>query len=34
MSVDEVLAVARRAGLNRAPFIRKVRNYLAKSGNR
>jgi protein tyrosine phosphatase (PTP) superfamily phosphohydrolase (DUF442 family) len=34
MSVEKALAVARRAGLNRAPFIRKVRTYLAASGNR
>jgi protein tyrosine phosphatase (PTP) superfamily phosphohydrolase (DUF442 family) len=34
MSVDEALAVARRAGLNRAPFIRRVRAYLAESENR
>ena len=34
MSVDEALAVARRAGLNQAPFVRKVRAYLAESGNR
>jgi len=34
MSVDEALAVARRAGLNREPFMRKVRTDLAESGNR
>jgi protein tyrosine phosphatase (PTP) superfamily phosphohydrolase (DUF442 family) len=34
MSVDEALAVGKRAGLNRAPFIRMVRTYLAESGNR
>ena len=32
MSVDQALAVARRAGLNQEPFIQRVRDYLAGSG--
>jgi protein tyrosine phosphatase (PTP) superfamily phosphohydrolase (DUF442 family) len=33
LSVDEALAVARRAGLNQEPFVQRVRDYLAESGN-
>ena len=32
MGVDEALAVARRAGLNQEPFVQRVRDYLAASG--
>jgi len=34
MSVDEALAVARRAGLHQEPFVQWTRDYLAESGNR
>ena len=34
MSVDEALAVARRAGLNQDPFVQRVRDYLAEPGDR
>ena len=34
MSVEEALAVARRAGLNQEPFLQMARDYLAGSGNR
>jgi len=34
MSVDDALAVARRAGLNQEPFVQRVRDYLAESGDR
>lgn len=34
MSVDEALAVARRAGLNQEPFVQWTRDYLAESGDR
>jgi protein tyrosine phosphatase (PTP) superfamily phosphohydrolase (DUF442 family) len=34
MSVDEALTVARRAGLNREPFVQRTRDYLAQSGDR
>jgi len=34
MSVDEALAVARRAGLNQEPFLQMTRDYLSGSGNR
>jgi len=34
MSVDQALAVARRAGLNQEPFVQRTRDYLAESGDR
>jgi hypothetical protein len=31
MSVDQALAVGRKAGLNQEPFIQRTRDYLAES---